>query len=172
MAKVYKGRLNRRRSAIKIRLFPVASVMLASMLPMMLPIIASYPIVPPLGFMMFLAWRFLRPGLWPVWAAGLFGAFDDLFSGQPFGSAIFSWSLAVIFMELLDTRYVWREFWQDWFVAAMFIMGYIVLLAVINFMFQVPVSPFILLPQIALSICLFPLVLRSVAWVDSIRLAT
>jgi hypothetical protein len=29
----------------------------------------------------------------------------------------------------------------------------------------------VLLPQIILSVCLFPLILRSVAWVDSKRLA-
>lgn len=171
MAKGYQGRLNRRRSTLKIHLFPAISVILACMLPMLLPIIANYPIVPPLGFMMLLAWRFLRPGLWPIWAAGLFGACDDLFSGQPFGTAIFSWSLALILMELLDARYVWREFWQDWFVAALFIMGYIVLSAVINTVFEAPVPPLVLLPQIIFSVCLFPLILRSVAWVDSKRLA-
>lgn len=172
MARTYQGRrLNRRRSAIKIRLFPIASVMLACMLPMLLPIIANYPILPPFGFMLLLAWRFLRPGLWPIWAATLFGAFNDMFSGQPFGSAIFTWSLAMIIMELLDSRYVWREFFQDWFVASLIITGYIILCALINVIFNISVMPLIILPQLILSICLFPVMLRSVAWVDSKRLA-
>ncbi len=172
MSRSYSARLNRRRSTVKLLLYPVISVVLASMLPMILPIIADYPILPPFGFLVLLAWRLLRPGLWPIWAAGIFGAVDDVFSGQPFGNAIFSWSLAMIIMELIDSRYVWREFWQDWFLAAFFITGFIILSALINYLFKIPVSPFLLLPQITLSICLFPLILRSAAWIDSKRLAT
>lgn len=171
MAKSYQATLNREKSPLKLSLFPIMSVMLASTVPMLLPVIASHPVLPPFGFLVLLAWRLLRPGLWPVWAAGLFGAFDDLFSGQPFGSAIFSWSLAMIILELVDSRYIWREFWQDWFVASLFLMGYVILTAFINLIFKVPVPPLLLLPQITLSICLFPLVLRSAAWIDGKRLS-
>ena len=66
---------------------------------------------------MLLGWRMVRPGLLPLWAGAPLGAFDDLVSGQPFGSAILLWSLAMIAIELIETRFPWRGFWQDWFTA-------------------------------------------------------
>ena len=90
--------------------------MLASLTPL-LPIIAPAPIVPPLAFMLLLAWRLMRPGLLPLWAGLPLGAFDDLFSGQPFGSGILLFSLTLIGLELLDARFPWRSFWQDWIIA-------------------------------------------------------
>ena len=54
--------------------------MLGSMLTA-LPLVSGLPLVPPFGFLMLLAWRFVRPGLLPVWAGLPLGLWDDLFSG-------------------------------------------------------------------------------------------
>jgi hypothetical protein len=63
----------------------LAAILFGS-LPPWLPIIAPAPVPPPLGFLLLLAWRLLRPGLLPPWAGLPLGLFDDLYSGQPTGS--------------------------------------------------------------------------------------
>ena len=55
---------------------PWVTILLASLTPL-LPVIAPAPILPPMGFVMMLAWRLLRPGLLPLWAGAPLGAFDD-----------------------------------------------------------------------------------------------
>ena len=67
-------------------------------------LIASAPVLPPLGFLAFVAWRQLRPGLLPVWAGLPLGLFDDLFSGQPFGTAVMLWSIAAIVLDVIEAR--------------------------------------------------------------------
>ena len=54
----------------------------------------------------------------PVWAGLPLGFVDDLYSGQPFGSAMLLWSLAMIALEAIETRWPWRSFLLDWFAAA------------------------------------------------------
>jgi hypothetical protein len=82
-------------TAFEQQLIPVVSVMLGSLAPL-LPMIVTSPIVPPFGFMMLLGWRLLRNDLWPVWAALPLGAFDDLFSGAPIGTAMSLWTVTFI----------------------------------------------------------------------------
>ena len=97
---------------------PYASIMLASILPVLV-LADVMPLVPPLGLLMLLAWQMVRPGLLPLWVGAPLGAFDDLFSGQPFGSAMLLWSLALIAIELIEARFPWRGFFQDWFSAGL-----------------------------------------------------
>ena len=70
-------RINRAPSPFIARSVPWLSIMLASLLPAWL-LIASAPVMPPIAFLMLLAWRQLRPGLLPVWAGLPLGLFDDL----------------------------------------------------------------------------------------------
>ncbi len=77
--------------------------------------------LPPFGFMLLVAWRQVRPGLLPVWAGLPLGLFDDIYSGQPFGSAMLLWSLAMILLELVEARFPWRNFLLDWLVSAVLI---------------------------------------------------
>jgi rod shape-determining protein MreD len=46
---------------------------------------------------------------------------DDIFSGQPFGSAGLLWSLAMLTIEIIDSRAIWRDYIQDWLIAALLI---------------------------------------------------
>ncbi len=144
--------------------------MLASLAPL-LPIIASAPVLPPLGFMMFIGWRLVRPGLLPMWAGIPLGLFDDLFSGQPVGSAIMLWSVALLAIEAIEARFPWRGFLQDWLTASAAIFVYLVAAALLaggrGGLGLVP----IIVPQLLLSILLFPIFGRMVAALDRIRLA-
>lgn len=146
---------------------PIASVLLGSLLPI-LPMIATGPVLPPLGLMMLLAWRLLRPEIFPIWAAAPFGLFDDLLSGQPLGSAILLWTASFFAIEAFDTRLVWRDFLQDWMIAALAIAFCLIAGRLI----ASPISAHVdtmLIVQILVSIMLFPLVARLVAWLDRKR---
>ncbi len=106
-ADIYGQRINRAPYAWRVRSVPYASIMLGSILPVLL-IADVMPLLPSLGFLMLLGWRMVRPGLLPLWAGAPLGAFDDLVSGQPFGCAILFWSLAMIAIEMIETRFPWR----------------------------------------------------------------
>ncbi len=158
-------------TAFERQLVPVASVLLASMLGPLAPFIATMQLLPPVGLMLLLGWRLLRPEIWPVWAALPLGLFDDLFSGQPLGSAMTLWTVTLLALDVADTRLIWRDHVQDWGLAAMAIAGVISG----SWMFAEltgGASPFrLILPQIAVTIFLFPQVSRLCARLDRWRFA-
>lgn len=140
----------------------------------MLPILLLadvMPLVPPLGYMMLLGWRVMRPGLLPLWVGVPLGAFDDLFSGQPFGSAIMLWSITMIALELIESRFPWRGFWQDWFVAGFALVVYIVAAIIASGASLSPPLFLAAIPQIILAILLYPIFARIIGWLDLFRLA-
>jgi rod shape-determining protein MreD len=164
-----RKRINRAPSPILARGVPWASVMLLSMVPFA-PLFASAPIVPPLAFMALMAWRMLRPGMLPVWAGAPLGAVDDLYSGQPFGSAVLLWSCAMLIMEIVDVRLRWRGFLQDWALAAALVAGYLILATLISNLTGGHAPLRAILPQIALSLIAHPLITSLVAALDRFRL--
>jgi rod shape-determining protein MreD len=167
----YESRFDREPSLLKMLAIPIASIAIASMVTTQ-PFLTQHPILPPFGFLMFLSWRLMRPGLLPVWSGVPFGLIDDVFSGQPFGSAGLLWSLAMLAIEVIDSRAIWRDYLQDWLIASVLIA--LVLLGGLwtTGLAHAAPSPSILLPQIILSILLYPLVVRICARLDSWRLAT
>ncbi len=167
---IYGQRINRAPSPLRARSVPYLSIMIASVIPVML-IADVMPLVPPLGFLLLLGWRMVRSGLLPLWAGAPLGAFDDLFSGQPFGSAILLWSLAMIAIEIIETRFPWRGFWLDWFTAGVMVVGYWLATLLAS---GAPVTSEMLLvalPQALLAILLYPIMARMVASLDRFRLA-
>lgn len=167
----YESRIERHPSPTKILLVPIMSVMAGSMVTA-LPLFTDAPLLPPLGYLMLLSWRLMRPGIWPVWIGLPLGLFDDLWSGQPFGSAGLIWSLTMLAIELVDARAVWRDHWQDWFLAAIaIILALMGGLAIAGLAHRAP-EAHVIVPQILLSILLFPLVIRLCARLDRWRLAT
>ncbi len=147
---------------------PALSVMAGSALTL-LPMIATFPILPPFGLMMLLGWRLARPDALPVWAPLLLGLFDDLISGQPFGSAMLLWSVSFLVIDLLDQRLVWRDFWQDWLLAA----GAICACLIAGRLIASPIGAHVdtvLLLQAIISLMLFPLISRLIAWLDRKRM--
>ncbi|MEI9926737.1 MAG: rod shape-determining protein MreD [Sphingomonas sp.] len=141
-----------------------ASVILGSLVTI-LPFVATLPILPPFGLLMLLGWRLHRADALKVWASVPLGLVDDLVSGQPLGSAMLLWTLCFIGIDVLDTRLVWRDFWQDWLIAA----------AAIGFCLiggRLVATPFVahvdtaLLLQVIVCIALFPFVSRFCARLD------
>jgi rod shape-determining protein MreD len=167
----YESRFDREQSLLKMLAIPIASVVLASTVTT-LPIFTAQPLLPPFGFLMFLAWRLMRPGLLPVWSGVPFGLMDDVFSGQPFGCAGILWSLAMLTIELIDSRAIWRDYIQDWLIAALLIVAVLLGGLWISGLAHAAPGVQVLLPQMLLSILLYPLVVRICARLDSWRLAT
>ncbi len=165
----YGSRINRAPSPLRARSVPYLSIMLGSFLPSLL-LADVMPLVPPLGFLMLLGWRIMRPGLLPVWIGAPLGAFDDLVSGQPFGSGVLMWSLAMIGLELLEARFPWRGFWQDWFTAAFAILLYLFgAMALSGGTFTQPLV-IAAVPQLLTALLIYPFLARIVAALDRFRL--
>lgn len=164
-----RRRLNRGPSPVLANGLPWLSTMLASMVTFS-PIVASAPVLPPLGFMTLLAWRLLRPTLLPIWAGLPLGLFDDLYSGQPFGSGMVLWSLTMLAMDVIDEKFLWRGFVQDWLTAAALLGAYVVLTASLAGLVTGYPLPVTVGPQVLLTVLLHPVVTRVVALLDRVRL--
>jgi rod shape-determining protein MreD len=163
----FRKKINRAPSPLLAILVPWLTVMLGSLSPTW-PLIASAPLLPPLGFLILLAWRQLRPGLLPVWAGLPLGLFDDLYSGQPLGSAVLLWSMTLIVLEIIELRFPWRNFFLDWLVASALVVVY--LPTAMGLATGAAPSLLVLAPQLLLSVFGYPLVGRMVALFDRFRL--
>lgn len=138
------------------------SVVLGSMATL-LPVVATVPFLPPFGLMMLLGWRLVRGDSMKVWMPVPLGFVDDMLSGQPLGSAMVLWTLAILMVDVLDTRLVWRDFWQDWLIAS----GAIGLVLIGGRLVATPFGAHVdtaLLLQIVVSAALFPVIARFCAW--------
>ncbi len=164
-------RLGEPASRLRMQFVPIATVMFASALPLLLPLIANSPMLPPLGLIMFLCWQMLRAEMWPVWIGLPLGLWDDMFSGQPIGCAVGLWTLACIAIQYFSQRIYWRGFAHDWVITA-------ALVAIIQFMGALIVHPHasagrlisLILPQIIFAALLVPLFLRLTGQFDKFRL--
>lgn len=165
----FGSRINRAQSPFLAYGLPWFTILLGSLAPW-LPVIAPAPVLPPFGFMAMLAWRLLRPGLLPLWAGLPLGLFDDLYSGQPLGSGIVLFSITLIAVQLVEARFPWRNFWLDWLTASAILVPYLVLAALLSGARPTVVQLGVILPQLLLSIMLFPIVARVVAMLDRFRL--
>jgi rod shape-determining protein MreD len=165
-----QSRIGRQPSQLRIKLIPPLTVVIGSMITA-LPIITDYPILPPMGLLVILAWRLIRPGYWAVWAGFPLGLIDDIFSGQPLGSAAFLWSLVFILLETLDRKAVRRDYWQDWLIASTAII-FVLIGGMLIVDFRSNVLRFdLLVPQILLSVLLYPFVARLIGAIDNWRVA-
>jgi rod shape-determining protein MreD len=165
----FGSRINRTQSSLLAYGLPWLTIMVGSLTPW-LPIIAPAPVLPPVGYILLLAWRLLRPGLLPLWAGLPLGLFDDLYSGQPLGSGVLLFSLSLFAIEVIETRFPWRNFWLDWLTASAMLTVYIVLAALFSGAALTLVQFTVIMPQLLLSIVLFPIIARAVAMFDRLRL--
>lgn len=155
--------------AARARWLAPLTIVLASLVTIV-PAVATYPVLPPFGLMAFIAWRIRRPDVFRSWAPVPLGVFDDLVSGQPMGCAMLLWTIVSLSMDVIDTRLFYRDFWQDWLVAA----GGIAFVLVLGRLLAVPLGAAVDLPllvQVAASILCYPLVVRLVAALDPRPLA-
>jgi rod shape-determining protein MreD len=148
---------------------PILSTLAGSAMAL-LPVIATEPIVPPFGLMMLLAWRLLRPEMWPAWAALPLGLADDLLSGHYLGTAMILWTVTFLVLEWVDQNLLWRDAWIEWGLATVAI----ILLDIGAWALSQPrgsMTPMLtIVPQTVGAILLFPAVLRIAAWFDGWRL--
>jgi rod shape-determining protein MreD len=153
--------------AAQRRAVPIVSVMMGSLITI-LPFVAGFPMLPPLGLMLLLGWRLLRPEVFRIWAPAPLGLFDDLVSGQPLGSAMLLWTIAFVAIEVFDQRLVWRDFRQDWLIAS----GAIAFCLIGGRLLASPIEARVdtmLILQIVASILFYPVVARLCAWLDRKR---
>jgi rod shape-determining protein MreD len=149
------------------RVLPWVTVAAGSLLTA-IPIVATIPVLPPFGLLMLLAWRLLSRFALRPWAAAPFGLFDDLVSGQPLGSGVLLWSACFLGIEMIEQRLAFRDFRQDWLIAA----GAITCTLVGGRLIAVPLAARVDLAvalQIVIAILLFPWATRLVAWIDHKR---
>jgi rod shape-determining protein MreD len=45
---------------------------------------------------------------------------NDLILGNPIGLSVALWALIMIAMDVLDRRTMWRDYWIEWAIAALF----------------------------------------------------
>jgi rod shape-determining protein MreD len=164
-----RSRIGREPSPVQLQAVPIATTMFGSLLPL-LPMVATAPVLPPLGFLFLLAWRMLHRNLWPVWMALPLGFFDDLLSGNPLGSSMMLWTIAFLLLEILDRRMMWRDFRQEWAIAAVLIIGFICAQLGIAHILGGATPLTVMIPQMILSILTFPLVARVCVAIDQWRL--
>jgi rod shape-determining protein MreD len=105
-----------------------------------------------------------------LWAGLPLGFFDDLYSGQPLGSGILLFSVTLIVIELVEARFPWRNFWLDWLMAATIITAYLVVAALLAGGVATFVQLSVIVPQLVVSIVLYPIIARFVALLDRLRL--
>ena len=153
---------------IKMRLVPTMSVLFASSL-VILPLDISAPMLPPFGFLLLISWRLLRGDIWPVWIGIPLGLVDDIFSGQPIGSAVALWTCAMLAIEAIDRRIVWRDFWIDWLLATMALFIYLLAGALLARSGDIVHVVALILPQFLWSAMLLPLAMRVAATLDGWR---
>ena len=169
MARHPRSRIGRTPSRTQRQAIPIISTMIGSMTPL-LPIIATAPVMPPWGLLILIAWRMLHRNLWPVWMGLPLGLFDDMFSGQPLGSAMMLWTISLLGLDLLDRRMVWRDFIQEWGIAGGLIIAMLLGQLLISYATGGATNPLFLAPQAILSILAFPLIARICAAIDEWRL--
>jgi rod shape-determining protein MreD len=135
-----------------------------------LPIVADAPVLPPFGLMMALGWRLLRPEIWRAWMALPLGLADDLLTGMPLGSGPMVLTICFLAFDAMDTRLIWRDYWQDWLITAgalafCMVGGW----AIIRFDGGSG-SIALLMPQLAVAILCVPATVRVCAGLDAWRL--
>ena len=106
----------------------------------------------------------------PIWAGIIFGMWDDLFSGQPFGSGILLFSATMMAIEIIDLRFPWRGFAQDWLIASIIAVIYIVgAMLISGSTLGLPLFA-VVVPQLLLSVIAYPFIAFIVSRLDRLRL--
>ena len=152
------------------RYVPILSTLAASLFDL-LPIVVSTPLVPDIAFLVLIAWRLLRPEIWPAAMALPLGLFNDLVSGHPIGQSMALWTIAFLLFDLIDSRVGWRDYWMDWLFASIAIPFYSFSGWYIAHLMGSQAQMVVMVPQILLSLLAFPIVARLVLGLDRWRLS-
>ena len=148
---------------------PAASVVAASFLAA-LPIVTTSGWYPDFGFLVLIAWRLLRSDPWPAWWAAPLGLANDLFTGAPIGFSVMLWTATMLLLDLVDRRTMWRDYWIEWVLAAVFLLIHRWLQWQIAGVAGARLPFTTLLPPILISIFMFPIAAWIVSRIDRWRL--
>jgi len=148
---------------------PAACVVAASLLSA-LPIVSTSGWFPDFGYLVLISWRLLRADPWPAWWAAPLGLVNDLFTGYPVGFSIALWSATMLALDLIDRRTMWRDYWIEWMVATVLIALDEWLQWRIARLSGADVPFTMMVPQLLISICAFPLSAWAISRVDRWRL--
>ena len=149
---------------------PIGSTIAACLLSL-LPVVVVSPIVPDFAFLTLIAWRLLRPEIWSATTALPLGLFNDLVAGHPLGQSMALWTIVFLAFDLLDSRVLFRDYWMDWFFAALAILFYVWSGWLIGRLMGSDTAFSVMVPQQIASILAFPLVARIVLALDRWRLS-
>jgi rod shape-determining protein MreD len=169
MPRGYDPRLERAPQPAVFIAIPIASVMVGSLLPALIPTIATMPLTPPIGLLLLMGWRFLVRDVWPAWIGLPLGLFDDLVSGQPLGSAACIWTVLLLMMELVDRRMMWRDYKQDWQIGAALIAIALFLGMLFSNISGGGMQIMYIVPQMIVSALALPLSVRLCSILDRFR---
>lgn len=170
-----RSALGRPRSALDqgpkrfARLIPAASVAVASCLSL-LPIVTDLGWYPDFGFLLLLAWRLLRGDVIPAWWAAPLGLFNDLVTGGPIGLSVAIWTGAMILLDLLDRRTMWRDYWVEWFLAAVLLFLNDVARWRVDGAMGAQTAFSTIVPPLVIAILVFPLAASAASRIDHWRL--
>jgi rod shape-determining protein MreD len=148
---------------------PIVTTIAASLLAL-LPIVVSTPLIPDLGLLVIIAWRLLRTEMWTAATALPLGLFNDLVAGHPLGQSMALWTILFLVYDIMDARLVWRDYWMDWFIAALSIVFYTFGAWYIGRMMGSGIDFGMMIPQIGISVMAYPVIARFVLAIDRWRL--
>jgi rod shape-determining protein MreD len=170
MSKIAASPTDLRMRALRSQWVPITSTLAASLISL-LPIVMSSPIIPEFALLVLIAWRLLRPEMWSALTVLPLGLANDLIAGHPIGQSMALWTILFLIYDIMDIRLVWRDYWMDWFVAAISIIFYTYGVWYIGHLMGNAIEFKVMLPQIGLSILCYPLIARLVLALDRWRLA-
>jgi rod shape-determining protein MreD len=148
---------------------PIVSTVAACLLAL-LPIVVSSPLIPDFALLVLIAWRLLRTEMWTATTALPLGLFNDLVAGHPLGQSMALWTTLFLAFDIMDARVVWRDYWMDWFIAALSIIFYTFGAWYIGHLMGSTIHFTVMLPQIGISILAYPVVARLILGLDRWRL--
>lgn len=155
---------------LRRRFVPLVSTV-AAMLMSLLPIVTNALWIPNIGFLILISWRLMRPEIWAAQVALGFGLAADLISGAPLGQSMLLWTLIFLGMDYADRLLGVRDYWLDWLLAAAAIAFHSFGVWTIALLMSAKVSPWLMVPQLCLTILAYPLAARIVLRLDRWRLA-
>lgn len=151
------------------RALPALSVAAASLLPLA-PVVSKVGWMPDTGLLLLLAWRLLRGDVIPAWWAAPLGLWNDLVLGLPVGLSVATFTAAMILLDLLNRRTMWRDYWLEWLLAAVLLTLAEIARWQVDGMMGAHYRPADMLPAIAIAILSFPLAAWAASRLDRWRL--
>lgn len=148
---------------------PAGSVVAASALAL-LPIVTEVGWVPDFGLLLLLAWRLLRADAIPSWWAAPLGLANDLLTGSPVGLSMVIWAAAILALDLLDRRTMWRDYWIEWGLAALLLLANELIRWRVDAAMGAPHQLAVIWPPLIIAILVFPLMAWAASRIDRWRL--